>query len=214
MCEQGWKSCKWWLQLQHCDDCLVKPPECFCVEARYFRDFVFRSLLGFALSCECEDAHKDSQPYGWRVDREKNNRSRNSVSQFCIHFWVCWHSQHTACQEWLEQRCLDPLCSEQSHCWQLSEVMQPRPWRETQTRLFIKANGKMKGQGELEWPVWRGRFKVKANSSGLYGDKGKIMSTENSPWEGIWESSIRLPRRCSWLSLTAPCARMIGLGFL
>lgn len=68
----------------------------------------------------------------------------------------------------------------------------------------------MKGQGELEWPVWRGRFKVKANSSGLYGDKGKIMSTENSPWEGITESWIRLPHCCFWLLLTAPCARMIG----
>lgn len=60
----------------------------------------------------------------------------------------------------------------------------------------------MKGQRELEWPVWRARFKVKAKSSGLYGDKGKIMSSENGPWEGITESSIRRPYCCFWLSLT------------
>lgn len=103
-------------------------------------------------------------------------------------------------QKGLERSWLDRLCSEDCCCWQPSEMMQPRLRRAAQTRLFIKAKGKMKGQGELEWPVWRGRFKVGANSSGLYGDKGKIMSTENSPWEKITESSIRFAYCCFWLT--------------
>lgn len=148
--------------------------------------------------------------------RFKKNTREKAISPFLHVYFVsaCWHTQQTAWQKWLGQSCHDPLCSKLSHCWQLSEVMQPHLWRAKQTCLFIKAKGKMKGQRELEWPVWRERFKVKENSSGLYGDKGKIMSTENSPWEGIMESSIRLPYCCFWLSHTSPCARMKCLEFL
>lgn len=53
--------------------------------------------------------------------------------------------------------------------------------------MFVRAKGKMKGRRELQRPVWSGRLKVKANSSGLYGDKGEIMSTEDGPRDGITE---------------------------
>lgn len=79
--------------------------------------------------------------------------------------------------------------------------MQMHLSREIQGCLFVKAGVKMKGQRELKWPVQRGGFKVKAKSSALYGDRSKIMSTENSPWERITESSISLPYCCSdWLA--------------
>lgn len=96
-----------------------------------------------------------------------------------------------------------------SHWWQLSEMMQIHLSRGIQGCLFIKARVKMKGPRVT---CSQRRVQSQTQSSALYGDRSKIMSTENSPWERITESSISLPYCCFWLRLTR--ARMKCLKFL